>query len=78
MGNSAYSNLKKTIMEKEKTLLVTAKYRSLEFHETAWPYNENAHYEQVETCMESIRQQIADVGRTEMLGAFKLTSELIE
>ena len=65
-------------MNKEKTLLVTAKYGSLEFPETAWPYNENAHDEQVETCMESIRQQIADAGRTEMMDAFKLTSELIE
>ena len=65
-------------MNKEKTLLVTAKYGSLEFPETAWPYNENAHDEQVETCMESIRQQSADAGRTEMMDAFKLTSELIE
>ena len=65
-------------MSKEKKLLVTAKYGSLEFHETAWPYNENAHDEQVETCMESIRQQIVNAGHTEMMDAFQLTSELIE
>ena len=65
-------------MEKQKTLLVAAKYGSLEFPETAWPYNENAHDEQVETCLESIRQKIADAGRVEMMDAFQLTSELIE
>ncbi|MBQ9203000.1 MAG: hypothetical protein IJ155_02030 [Prevotella sp.] len=65
-------------MEKEKTLLVTAKYGSLDFPETAWPYNKNAHDEQVETCVESIRQQIADAGRAEMMNAFQMTSELIE
>lgn len=65
-------------MVKEKKLLVTAKYRSLEFHETARPYNENAHDEQVGTCMESIRRQITDAGRAEMMDAFQLTSELIE
>ena len=59
-------------------LKVTAKYGSLEFSETASPYNENAHDEQVETCVESIRQQIADAGRAEMMDAFQLTSELIE
>lgn len=42
-------------MIKEKNLLVTAKYGSLEFSETASPYNENAQNEQVETCVESIR-----------------------
>ena len=57
-------------MEKEKTLLVTAKYGSLKFSETASPYNKNAQDEQVETCMESIRQQIIDTGRAEMMDAF--------
>lgn len=65
-------------MEKTKKLLVTAKYGSLEFHEKAWPYNENAHNEQVETCEESIYRQIADSGKEEMTDAFRLTSELIE
>ena len=65
-------------MEKEKTLLVTAKYGSLEFPETAWPYNENVHDAQVEDCVKSIRQQIADAERAEMMDAFLLTSELIE
>ena len=65
-------------MEKEKTLLVTAKYGTLKFSETARPYNENAHDEQVGTCMESIRRQITDAGRAEMMDAFLLTSELIE
>lgn len=65
-------------MKKEKKLLVTAKYGSLEFHETASPYNKNAQGEQVETCVESIRQQIADAGRTEMMDAFQLTCKLIE
>lgn len=66
------------IMVENKTLLVTAKYGSLEFRETAWSYNENAHDEQVETCAESIHRQIADAGRAEMMDAFQLTSELIE
>ena len=65
-------------MEKVKKLLVTAKYGSLEFKETARPYNENAHDEQVETCEESICRQIADSGKEEMTDAFQLTSELIE
>lgn len=64
--------------EKEKTLLVTAKYGPLEFQETAWPYNENAHDEQVEDCVESIRQQIIDAGRAEMMDAFQLSGKLIE
>lgn len=65
-------------MEKKKTLFVTAKYGSLEFSETACPYNENAHDEQVETCLESIRQQIADAGRAEMMDVFQLSRKLIE
>lgn len=64
-------------MEK-KTLLVTAKDGSLKFQETAWPYNENAHDEQVETCVESIRQQIADADKLEMMDSFQMTIELIE
>ncbi len=44
-------------MEKKKTLFVTAKYGSLEFSETACPYNENVHDEQVEDCIESIVRQ---------------------
>lgn len=65
-------------MAKEKKLLETAKYGSLEFHETAWPYNENVHDAQVEDCVKSIRQQIIDAGKAEMMDAFQLTSELIE
>ena len=65
-------------MEKRKSLLVTAKYGSLKFYETARLYNENAHDEQVETCVESIRRQITDAGRAEMMDAFQLTSELID
>ena len=65
-------------MEKEKTLLVTAKYGSLEFHETAWPYNVNVHDAQVDDCMKNIRRQIIDAGRAEMMDAFQVTSELIE
>ena len=65
-------------MTKERTLLITAKYGSLKFSETASPYNKNAHDEQVETCVESICHQIADAGREEMMDAFLLTSELIE
>ena len=59
-------------MEKRKSMLVTAKYGPLEFFENAWSYNENAHDEQVETCIESIRQQIADAGKAEMMDAFQL------
>lgn len=65
-------------MEKEKTLLVTAKYGLLKFSETASPYNKNAQDEQVETCVERIRQQIAEAGKAEMTDAFQLTCELIE
>jgi hypothetical protein len=56
-------------MTENKNLLVTAKYGSLVFSETASPYNENAQNEQLETCVESIRQQLADAGRKEMMGA---------
>lgn len=65
-------------MEKEKMLLVTAKYGSLEFHETAKPYNENVRDAQIEDCVKSIRRQIADAGRAEMMDAFQLSSELID
>lgn len=65
-------------MERKKTLLVTAKYGSLKFSETASPYNKNAQDEQVETCVESIRRRITDAGRAEMMDAFQLTSELID
>ena len=65
-------------MDPNKKLLVTAKYGPLEFQETAWPYNENAHDEQVEDCVESIRQQIIDAGRAEMMDAFQLSGKLIE
>ena len=64
-------------MVTKKKLLVSARFGSLEFHETAWPYNENVHDAQVEDCLESIRQQITDAGRAEMMDAFQLTSELI-
>lgn len=65
-------------MKKEKTLLVTARYGSLEFSETACPYNENVHDEQVEDCIESIVRQIADAGRAEMMDVFQLSRKLIE
>ena len=65
-------------MKKRKSLLVTAKYGSLDFHESAHPYDENAHDEQVETCVDSICQQISDAGLAEMMDTFQLTSELIE
>lgn len=59
-------------MEKKKTLFVTAKYGSLEFSETACPYNENVHDEQVEDCIESIVRQIDEAGKEEMTDAFQL------
>ncbi len=65
-------------MEKKKRLLLTAKNGSLEFSETAWPYNENAHDEQVETCLESIVRQIENAGKAEMLDAFRLQEQIIE
>lgn len=65
-------------MVKEKKLLVTAKYGSLEFYEISWPYNENVHDAQVDDCVKSIRRQIIDAGRAEMMDAFYLTNELIE
>lgn len=64
--------------EKEKKLLVTAKYGPLQFAETAWPYNENAHNEQVETCLESIAQQIDDAGKAEMTEAFTVEEQIVE
>jgi len=65
-------------MTTKKELLVTAKYGSLKFTETASPYNKNAQDEQVETCVENIRQQIAEAGKAEMMDAFQLSGELIE
>ncbi len=65
-------------MKKEKTLLVTAKYGPLKFQETAWPYNENAHDEQVEACLESIAQQIDDTGKAEMTEAFTVEEQIVE
>ena len=65
-------------MKDKMKLLVTAKYGSLEFSETASPYNKKAQDEQVETCVESIRRQIIDAGRAEMMDAFQVTNELIE
>jgi hypothetical protein len=65
-------------MAKEKKLLVTARYGSLEFYEKAWPYNENAHDEQVETCLDSICQQIKDAGKAEMRNAFTVTEMIVK
>lgn len=65
-------------MAKGKKLLITAKYGSLKFHETARPYNENVHDAQVKDCVNSIRRQIIDAGKAEMMDAFQLTSELID
>ena len=65
-------------MGKRKSLLVTAKYGSLDFHESAHPYNKDAQDEQVETCVKSIRRQISDAGLAEMMDTFQLTSDLIE
>ena len=65
-------------MKKRKSLLVTAKYGSLDFHESAHPYNENAHEEQVETCLESIAQQIDDAGKAEMTEAFTVEEQIVE
>lgn len=59
-------------MTTKKELLVTAKYGSLKFSETASPYNKNAQDEQVETCVKSIRQQIAEAGKAEMMEAFQV------
>ena len=65
-------------MKKRKSLLVTAKYGSLDFHESAHPYNENAHDEQVETCLESLAQQIDDAGKAEMTEAFTVEEQILE
>jgi hypothetical protein len=65
-------------MEKEKSLKVTAKYGSLKFSETASPYNKNAQDEQVETCLESIAQQIDDAGKAEMTEAFTVEEQIVE
>ena len=65
-------------METKKTLLVTAKYGPLEFTENAWSYNENAHDEQVESCLESIARQIDDAGKAEMAEAFAIEEKIVE
>ena len=65
-------------MEKRKSLLVTAKYGSLDFHESAHPYDENAQDEQVETCLESIAQQIDDAGKAEMTEDFPVEEQIVE
>ena len=65
-------------MEKEKLLKVTAKYGSLDFSETARPYNENVHDDQLESCLKSITQQIKDAGRTEMTEAFAVEGKIVE
>ena len=65
-------------MEKEEKLVVTAKYGPLEFSETARPYNENAHDEQVESCLESIARQIDDAGKAEMTEAFAIEEKIVE
>ena len=44
----------------------------------AWPYKENAHDEQVETCLESIAQQIDDAGKAEMTEAFTVEEQIVE
>ena len=59
-------------------LKISARYGSLEYSETAYQYNKNAHDEQVDDCLRSIRRQIADAGQAEMMDAFLLTSEIIE
>lgn len=63
-------------MNKEKTLTVTGKYGPLEFSETACPYNENAHSEQVEACVKSIYRQISDSGKEEMINAFHISEQI--
>ncbi len=65
-------------MDTKKKLLVTAKYGPLEFSETARPYNENAHDEQVESCLESIARQIDDAGKAEMTEAFTVEEQIVE
>ncbi len=65
-------------MTTKKELLVTAKYGSLKFSETASPYNKNAQDEQVETCVKSIRQQIAEAGKAEMMEAFTVEEQIVE
>lgn len=62
-------------MEKEKRILLgKAKYGSLEFTETADPYNENAREEQDVTLRQSLRKKIEDAGLSEMIDSFKYDS----
>jgi hypothetical protein len=68
--------LNRFFMSKNKILLVTARYGSLKFSETACPYNENAHDEQVDDCVESIRKKIADSGKAEMTDVFQFYGKL--
>lgn len=63
-------------MNNEKKLKVTGKYGSFEFSETACPYNENAHGEQVVTCKESIRRQIINAGKEDMMNLFCFSEEI--
>ena len=55
----------------EKKLIVTAKYGSLEFEEVAYPYNPNAHQEQLDSCISSIHQKMKEAGKYEMKDSFE-------
>ena len=63
---------------KEEKLVVTAKYGPLEFSETASPHNENAHDEQVETCLEGIARKIDEAGKYEMTEAFTVKEKIVK
>ena len=62
----------KRFMESKKKLLVTAKYGSLEFSETAEPFIPSVEEDQARSCAESIVEQIVESGKAEMLDAFQL------
>ena len=62
----------------EKKLIVTAKYGSLEFEEVAYPYNPNAHQEQLDSCISSIHQKMKEAGKYEMKDSFEYSEKIEE
>lgn len=69
---------KKGAIMSEKKLVVTAKYGTLEFKESAHPYNPNAHQEQIESCVSIIHQQMKEAGKLEMKKSFKYSTRIEE
>lgn len=62
--------------EKTKTLTVTASNGIQTFSETAHPYNENAHDEQYDSCVDSIHEQMKKAGVYETRESYVFTDSI--